>query len=279
MNQVTSRQSGPLLRVVGALFVVALTGCPNLFSNYSLFGDGVEINPRDTYLVATATVDFSAFGGRGPYRFSVQGIGTVDAASGLFTAPSLSGFATVTVTDDRGGTDSTMVTVLPLSPPAIDPPSVVAYHGALISFYGVGGLGPYTFSVPSGAGSISSLGGLYTAPGGDTTAVVRVVDALGNEAEASVQIVAAGTLVINPPTLTVDEYASVPFAASGGSPAYTFSVFAGAGSVNPTTGDFSPAGAGVRSRGRGARQRPHGSRALRAAEMSHRPMSHRSPVR
>ena len=240
----TNRQFLSAVRIVGCALVLA--GCPNFFANY-FFGDGVRINPFDIRLLATSDADFTAFDGVEPYAFSIKGIGTIDSASGLYTAPAFAGFATVSVIDAAGATDSTTVTVDPLPALVINPAAVLAYHNDVISFEADGGLAPYGFSLESGGGavSVSPTGGSCTAPTGSTTAVIRLTDAVGTEVDATAQIVAPGSLIINPPTAAIDEYGAVSFAAMGGAPAYTFSILSGPGSVDPGTGAFTPAGAGV----------------------------------
>ncbi len=58
-----------------------------------------------------ASVDFKASGGVPPYLYSMTGVGSLDAASGIFAAGSADGdTATITVTDSAGSTAASSVT-------------------------------------------------------------------------------------------------------------------------------------------------------------------------
>ncbi len=99
------------------------------------------------------------------------------------------------------------------------------------------GTPPYTFSKVSGNGSIT-VGGLYTAPGAPGVDVLRVTDSLLLTADAIVTIVNIGPLTIIPASVTVEQDDNFTFAASGGTPLYTYSVIAGSGFINSSTGDY-----------------------------------------
>jgi uncharacterized phage protein gp47/JayE len=61
-------------------------------------------------------------------------------------------------------------------------------NGDTLQFAASGGTGPYAFSVVSGLGSISSPAGLFTSAGAGTT-VIRVTDANGIKADATITVV------------------------------------------------------------------------------------------
>ncbi len=189
----------------------------------------LEISPAPAQVPAGDRITFQASGGTPPYAFSVaSGPGTIGAASGVYSAPASPGAAVVRVTDDQGATADAQVTVT--SPLSLLPAQVTLQPGEKRTFAAQGGQPPYTFSLASGGGTLSPLGGNqaeYTAPAAATTAVIRVTDALGNRDTATVRVNApppADRLVILPASVTVRPGGTVTFTASGGTPPYTFSL-------------------------------------------------------
>lgn len=107
--------------------------------------------------------------------------------------------------------------------------------------FGVNGLAPYTYSLASGIGSVSTSG-LYTAPATVGNAVVRVTDSFGSEVLALIFIV--NQVQVTPSTLQITTTGVQGFSASGGTPPFTFSVPFGSGSVD-STGLFTAASPGT----------------------------------
>jgi hypothetical protein len=126
-------------------------------------------------------------GGQGPYTYAiVSGPGSVNASSGVFTAPASAGTTVVRVTDANGGV--TQVTILNNPALSITPPSITVTAGAgqTMQFSAQGGSGGYTYALSSGPGTLSAAG-LYTAVNTSGTAMVQVTDSLGTTATASVR--------------------------------------------------------------------------------------------
>jgi hypothetical protein len=127
-------------------------------------------------------------GGTGPYTFLVlSGSGTVDASTGVFTAPRQSGSTVVQVTDATGETAQVTVNnnvALAISPKSI---TVTAGAGQTNPFAGVGGTPPYKYALVSGPGSLSAAG-VYSSANVSGSAIVRVTDNLGITASASVRV-------------------------------------------------------------------------------------------
>ncbi len=71
----------------------------------------------------------------------------------------------------------------------ISPLSATLSVGTRCTFAASGGGPPYRFSVASGGGAVDPETGVYTAPLAPSTAVVRVTDAQGAIAEATVDTV------------------------------------------------------------------------------------------
>jgi hypothetical protein len=87
------------------------------------------------------------------------------------------------------------------------------------------------FEVVSGCGTVDQQG-LYTAPASPCAARIKVTDADGLTAEATVLVVSSsGPLTIVPAAITLTISQSVTFSAAGGEPPYVFSLDTGVGSV------------------------------------------------
>ncbi len=124
----------------------------------------------------------------------------------------------------------------------IEPAAIELAVNNQVSFAGVAGLSPYAYQVLSGGGSVDGEG-LYTAPGGAGTAVVRVTDALGQSADAAVTI--RPPLRITPPGFVLPVGMSVTFAGADGVPPYAFQLVSGGGAVSAGGGYTAPDSAGT----------------------------------
>ncbi|MBN1835256.1 MAG: hypothetical protein JW820_05350 [Spirochaetales bacterium] len=201
----------------------------------------LTISPSSVALYVNNVLSFEALGGVPPYTFSIAaGSGSVNPATGLFTAPASAGVATVRVTDSDTPPKTDDATVATYAPLSIIPTSKSLTVGSSFTFSASGGKTPYSFSKITGGGTISASTGMFTAPGSADTVVVRVTDDLGNTSDATVTIVPAQPLLIDPSSKTMLVSATLTFTASGGTPPYAFSVLTPAsGSINPTTGLYS----------------------------------------
>lgn len=96
--------NGLTRRVLPAIFVLLvllLSGCKD-FSFYSELGvkSGIRISPSSVTILTGNTMSFSAAGGHAPYVFKViSGNGSIDADTGVYTAPGSVGNDIVMVTD------------------------------------------------------------------------------------------------------------------------------------------------------------------------------------
>lgn len=201
------------------------------------------IDPTAVTVAINNVFDFNAYGGTGPYTFSkVSGGGSIDQNSGSFTAPNATGTTVVRVTDSLGATSDATITINPSL--AISPTSKTLAVNNTFTFAGVDGVPPYSFSVAAGTGSIDATTGEYTAPASSGTATVRVTDARGNTADAAVTINPA--LAISPTSKTLAVNNVFTFTGSGGVTPYTFSVSAGTGSIDSSSGEYTaPAASGT----------------------------------
>lgn len=108
MATVHGRRSGRIARTLALLCaLVALRACDNFDFYARLDGDGepppdgeLAVSPVDAVLPPGATLQFTASGGDPPYLFLVvSGVGAIDPATGLYTAPDGPGSAIIEVSD------------------------------------------------------------------------------------------------------------------------------------------------------------------------------------
>ncbi len=106
-----------LLAATLAALLLALASCAD-FTLYGVMqgvipGGTLQISPLAVTLGTGATCDFLASGGSPPYSFAlVSGSGSVDADTGLYTAPALPDHAVIQVQDSRGATSQATATVV-----------------------------------------------------------------------------------------------------------------------------------------------------------------------
>ena len=208
-------------------------------------GGGVAVSPSSLTMPPRGSQAFTASGGNGSgYVFTLTSHpsgGTVDAATGAYTAGAI-GSATdvLSVVDPLGNHSTVTITVGPGLAVTPATATIAPLGQQTLSVSGGTGSG-YNFALsfnPSG-GSIDPLTGLYTAGGiGNVADVVTVLDALGNTATATMTVTAA--LVATAGTVSAAPRASLTIAVSGGAPAYVFSISSNGsgGSIDPATGAY-----------------------------------------
>lgn len=119
-------------------------------------GMALRIEPASTVVPATGRVDFSADGGVPPYTFSIvpPGGGTLDADTGLYTAPITAGSSIIRVTDAAGRSSDATVTVQAFaSGLALTPITISLAIGSNVTFTAIGGTPPYSFTFDGAPGS------------------------------------------------------------------------------------------------------------------------------
>lgn len=192
----------------------------------------LSISPPTISLIKNGSITFTASGGAGPYAFSVTtGSGSINSASGVFTAPATAGATTVRVADSLGSSKDATVTIY--DGLTISPFTKNLTVNQTFTFSATGGVSPYTYSLVSGVGSISTSGAYSSNSSG--TAIVRVTDAAGNTSDATVSVNSA--LAISPTSKTLGANNSYTFSATGGVPPYAYSVFSGSGTIT-SAGDY-----------------------------------------
>jgi len=196
------------------------------------------------YMVVNDTRVITATGGMGVYTWSnAAGDGssitsTSDPIDFLANTADYVARATANATDTitvTSGTATATLSVITYNSLAVSPTVITKAINSTQAFTATGGClngvncagGAYVFSVVSGGGSITSPGGVFTAPAIAGTTVIQVADSIGNTATATITVV--NTLTINPASLKISVFSTNAFSAILGTPAYTYSVIAGTG--------------------------------------------------
>lgn len=190
----------------------------------------VSLSSQSSVVSPNGSVTFNAAGGIPPYSYSVLvGSGSIDGA-GIYTASATPGDEQVRVEDSRGG--YAVATIKVDAALNINSPYNIIAMGNSMTFTGSGGTPPYSFSIVSGTGSITT-GGLYegVAVG---TATIQVQDSLGATRTKTVQVNPPLAIAASKEFLVRDE--NLVLSQSGGVPPYTYSVVAGRGSITVPTG-------------------------------------------
>lgn len=207
----------------------------------------LSMSPSNDFVIVNGTKNFSSAGGVPPYTYSViLGTGSINSATGVYTAPSAAEASQVQVQDSLGNTSSTNLNVV--EPLVISPSSLTLAVNNQQTFTSTGGATPYSYSIDSGGGTINSATGVYTAPGVTSVTVVRVTDSFGQTSSASVTI--NGPLALSPLASFVVTNQNLTFSATGGVPPFVFSLTSGDGSINSSTGVYTapttPGAVGIR---------------------------------
>jgi hypothetical protein len=208
-------------------------------NHFIMIGTGypmaLVLSPSSVNLPTGGTQTFTASGGVVPYTYSIlSGGGTINSMTGFYTAPGSAGPVVIEVTDLASHTATSSVDVYAAL--QIVPSSITLAVDDTETFTATGGVPPYIYSIASGGGTINTSTGLYTAPGTPGGASVEVTDSVSSHSIALISINAA--LQIAPTSVNVGISDTTTFTASGGTGSYVYSVIAGGGSVNPSTGVY-----------------------------------------
>ncbi len=227
----------------GSAVILVTDSLGNTATSSVTVNAALAISPASTTITITNSTTFSATGGLAPYVYSISsgGVGSINASSGVYTAPSSAGSASVVVTDSLGNTSTSSVTVnavLTLSPSTY----TLAVNNTK-TFTALGGVPSYSYTVQSGSGTITS-GGLFTAAASAGTTVLKVTDSATTTSTATVTINAA--LAASPASFTVPVNNAQTITVSGGVSPYSYSTTSGAIALaTSNTANYSaPASAG-----------------------------------
>jgi hypothetical protein len=200
----TSGRRSPLLYT--AILIVlglslSLAGCGQLSLTQLLENEEpgeLSISPTNAIIPEAGMLDVSGTGGFKPYTYENKGtIGTIDAATGEFIAPSsVSGNyenTEIEVTDSLGSKAETIITVF--APISLSPAVKTIEEGDTVNFTASGGVPApdYNFYINSNPDpEDSTLGSWSHTFSIEGTYVVEAADSLGSSAIATITVVAAG---------------------------------------------------------------------------------------
>ncbi|HVP17889.1 MAG TPA: hypothetical protein VMU36_02770 [Spirochaetia bacterium] len=106
---------GNALKTLPLVVALTMLGACDNSSFYTVLGNKIlvvllSISPATALVPANGSTTFSASGGVPPYSFSItSGPGTINASSGVYTAPASPGVAIVQVKDKQGSTATAVV--------------------------------------------------------------------------------------------------------------------------------------------------------------------------
>jgi alpha-tubulin suppressor-like RCC1 family protein len=193
------------------------------------------VSPSLSIIGVNQTVAFQAVGGEAPYTYSMQsGFGSIDSASGLYTAPASPGTSTIKVVDAQNNSTYAVVTVS--SGLILSPANITVGSSSTFQFSAGGGVAPFSFSLQSGTGSVHPSTGLYTAPASTGSTVIKVTDSQGSSATSNITI--TNQLTLTPDNQILEDGTTITMMVAGGTPPYTFSKYTGVGLIHSSTGIF-----------------------------------------
>ncbi|MBV2169239.1 MAG: hypothetical protein KUL82_11095, partial [Bdellovibrio sp.] len=104
----------------------------------------------------------------------------------------------------------------------------------------VGGSGGYVFTIVSGGGTIDPETGVFTAPTTPGVTQIEIKDSSGNSIVFEVVVQPSLSFALNAPTIAENNV--FDFEASGGVAPLTYSLVAGGGTIDSSTGLYTPNG-------------------------------------
>ncbi|GJL78854.1 MAG: hypothetical protein NPINA01_18430 [Nitrospinaceae bacterium] len=151
---------------------------------------GVQVLPANGQVQKLGTLTFTTRGGVAPFSFTISTttIGTIDPATGVFSAANTAGAATITAQDAGGATGTASVTVLANTTLGVSPNAGVVAVGGTLTFTAVGATAPVFWTTSPGTGGTIVIGtGVFTATAAGTE-TITVVDSAGNTGTTTVTI-------------------------------------------------------------------------------------------
>jgi|GEM_PF-2017750 len=238
-----------LLACVGAMWVIfSSSACSKATDNLSLIIDPtpsptiiskLAITPSSKAISVLQSAVLSASGGKPPYQFSIsQGGGSLTPANNAslanYSAPSSESHTVIRVTDSDGMAAYSVLEIT--SAVAISPSSKTLVAGNQFLFGLSGGKPPYSFSVLSGMGSINATTGEFSTPVTNGTSIIQITDSTGTSSNST--LITESSLTLTPPSNSIEPNGSFQVATSGGIPPYQYSILAGNGTIDASTGNY-----------------------------------------
>lgn len=175
------------------LLVLTILACNNELDEGTPLGpslSGILVLPASGQVQKLGTLTFTTRGGVAPFSFTISTttVGTIDSATGVFSAANTAGSATITAQDAGGSTGTASVTVLANTTIGVSPNAGVVAVGGTLTFTAVGATAPVFWTTsPGTAGTIVIGTGVFTATAAGTE-TITVVDAAGNTGSTTVTV-------------------------------------------------------------------------------------------
>lgn len=187
----------------------------------------VAVTPATVTLAKGDIFTFAATGGKGPFTWSLDNptLANIIPTTGVFTAGNQTGALTVTATDSKNATGKASV-IISNKKLIISPTTAKVGKGGSLTFIVTGATAPVFWSISdSSIGSIAVGTGVFTAGIVAGTATISLLDADGDTAMASVQVI-NNTVIVSPASISFSSIPTTPplFTATGGSGSFTFLV-------------------------------------------------------
>jgi len=176
-----------------SFLITAIFACTNALEDGTPLGpssSSILVLPASGQVQKLGTLTFTAQGGVSPFSFTISStsIGTIDSATGVFSAANTAGTATITGQDALGTTGTATVTVLSNATIGVSPNAGVVAVGGTLTFTAVGGTAPLFWTTsPGTAGTIVIGTGVFTATAAGTE-TITVVDSAGNTGTTTVTV-------------------------------------------------------------------------------------------
>lgn len=189
----------------------------------------VDISPRTKALVVNGSATFTASGGTAPYKYTVAaGSGTIDAATGVYTAPAQPTTAMIRVTDSEGITSDAISIA--------QPELVVALKEGdgkdQFEFNVTGGLPPLRYSIEPRDSGTDEAGNSVG------SSLITVTDGTGIAKTVTLKIHRGLPLSLFAQSPQVAPGGKTNLIAAGGNGGYAFAITSGSGTLDPQTGSF-----------------------------------------
>ncbi len=188
-------------------------------------GPGVSIDPPEATLAPRTSITLGATGGSGEgYSFAIRenrSGGTIDAATGTYTAGTTAGVSDlIVVTDSLGNTGTRMIAIG--SALRVDPATASVPPLGTLTLVAAGGSGGYIFAFGTSAsgGEIDGNGKYVAGPNGGTLDVIEVSDSAGTTIEVAIAVTSSITLA--PQARELAPHSTLQFTAAGGAGNYRF---------------------------------------------------------
>jgi len=179
--------------LIAALLITAILACTNALEDGTPLGpsaSSILVLPASGQVPKLGTLTFTTQGGVAPYSFTISTttVGTIDSATGVFSAANTVGAATITGRDALGTTGTATVTVFGTGTIGVSPDAGIVATGGTLTFTAVGGTAPLFWTAsPATAGTIVLGTGVFTATAAGTE-TITVVDSAGNTGTTTVTV-------------------------------------------------------------------------------------------